>query len=105
MSRIQDLLIPTEPEPTIKVEPRDSTPDGPSHGGSIHFSVEFVLDTICVYCFIGLKNLSAAMDMYRAQHPGATFEIVCSPFMLNPEASSSGKVSWGAEFYNQQLTR
>jgi hypothetical protein len=89
MSRIKDLLIPTNPSP-IKIESRDATPDESPSEGNVHFSIEFVLDTICVYCFIGMRNLTAAMDLYRAQHPGSSFEVVCSPFMLNPEASNNG---------------
>ncbi|ORY62562.1 DSBA-like thioredoxin domain-containing protein [Pseudomassariella vexata] len=52
----------------------------------MHFIIEFILDTICPHCFIGFKNLERAIEIYKARHPGATFEITCSPFILNPLA-------------------
>lgn len=60
--------------------------------GSLHFTIEFILDTICPHCYIGLKNLNVAIDIYKQRYPDATFEVTCSPIVLNPDAGRSGKL-------------
>ncbi|KAI0888038.1 thioredoxin-like protein [Annulohypoxylon maeteangense] len=91
MASIQDLLSPVvdrnSNEPEAKGQDALSKSDDVPE--TTHFMVEFILDVICPYCYIGLKNLTAAITTYTADHPEATFEIVCSPFMLDPLATRS----------------
>ena len=99
MVSIQDLLLPTEEEPPVS--PRGSAP-GPAGAaagpaapaaapGSTHFRIEFILDTICPHCYIGLKNLTAAIQIHQGRHPEDTFEVTFSPIILNRAASRSGE--------------
>ncbi|KAI1453202.1 thioredoxin-like protein [Annulohypoxylon moriforme] len=91
MASIQDLLSPivdrNSNEPEAKGQDESSKADDKPE--TTHFVVEFILDVVCPYCYIGLKNLTAAITTYTANHPKATFEIVCSPFMLDPLATRS----------------
>ncbi|KAI2621949.1 hypothetical protein GGS26DRAFT_600940 [Hypomontagnella submonticulosa] len=52
-------------------------------------TVEFILDLICPYCYIALKNLEVAMVRYRERHPEATFKVSFSPYQLDPLAARS----------------
>ncbi|KAL7622085.1 hypothetical protein AAE478_007587 [Parahypoxylon ruwenzoriense] len=88
MASIQDLLSPAS----------KATPIGPEakkHDDSVEktetawFTIEFILDLICPYCYIGLRNLDIAIQTYKARHSEAVFEVTCSPFILNPLAARS----------------
>ncbi|KAH9884097.1 hypothetical protein F4778DRAFT_575646 [Xylariomycetidae sp. FL2044] len=99
MASIKDLLSPSEQE----------TPDGPGDRGqaamsdsrpmaqtTTHFNVEFIFDTHCPHSYIGFKHLLSAIEIHKARYPGATFELTCSPFFLDPDAAKSG---YSKEFY------
>ena len=98
MVSIQDLLLPTEEEPVASPRGLDERPGGkpasptkvPVIASSTHFRVEFILDTICPHCYIGLKNLSAAIQIHQERHPEDTFEVTFSPIILNRAAGRSG---------------
>ncbi|KAK3051379.1 hypothetical protein LTR09_007402 [Extremus antarcticus] len=49
-----------------------------------HFSISIVSDTVCPWCYIGLRNLQAAIDHRTANHPNDTFSLTWHPFQLNP---------------------
>ncbi|KAK6956962.1 hypothetical protein Daesc_002244 [Daldinia eschscholtzii] len=91
MASIRDLLLPADDRngagAVVKKEDEDAKTDVTS--GTARFVVEFILDVICPYCYIGFKNLKAAIETYRVRHPEAVFEIVCLPFLLHPLADRS----------------
>ncbi|KAH6647962.1 thioredoxin-like protein [Truncatella angustata] len=87
MASINELLSPVaEPSSSPEQSPQAFVGQKPE---SLHFTIEFVLDTACPHCYIGLKNLNAAIDAYKLQHPNATFEVTCSPVILSPSAGRS----------------
>ncbi|KAI0400284.1 hypothetical protein F4802DRAFT_602186 [Xylaria palmicola] len=88
--RVQDLLIPEEDpvrQPTAKAKRPAERDPAPSE--TRHFVIEFIHDTICPFCYIGMKNLLMAIDIYKSRHPGAVFEVTCTPFILAPTAKIS----------------
>ncbi|KAI1272865.1 hypothetical protein F5Y07DRAFT_281779 [Xylaria sp. FL0933] len=88
--RVQDLLIPEhDPAQDSKVkEQRSSNPDL-AQLDTKHFVIEFIHDTICPFCYIGMKNLLIAIEIYKSKHPDAVFEVTCTPFILAPTAKIS----------------
>ncbi|KAI1097633.1 thioredoxin-like protein [Jackrogersella minutella] len=91
MASIRDLLSPVNDRDSN--EPEENERHGAAKIDDVpettHFIVEFILDIICPYSYIGLKNLNAAIADYKTSHPEATFEVVCSPFLLDPLAARS----------------
>ncbi|RYP84889.1 hypothetical protein DL769_001083 [Monosporascus sp. CRB-8-3] len=88
MIGIQDLLLPTEEEPAAKPAEVDGSRPAAAEPAerTTHFRIEFVLDTICPHCYIGLKNLTAAIQIHQELHPGDTFDVTFSPIILNRAA-------------------
>ncbi|KAI0839753.1 hypothetical protein F5Y06DRAFT_13875 [Hypoxylon sp. FL0890] len=95
MTRILDLLAPADnaKHVTSKIKEGDENADTDNVPETMHFTVEFILDVLCPWCYIGLKNLNNAITAYKDRHPGATFEITCSPFLLDPLAPRSEKTA------------
>ncbi|KAI0421528.1 hypothetical protein F5X98DRAFT_246259 [Xylaria grammica] len=94
--RVQDLLIPDDKssEDSAVKEERSTKPDpGPSE--TKYFVIEFIHDTICPFCYIGMKNLFMAIESYKSAHPDAVFEVTCTPFILAPNAKNSWQHEWG----------
>ncbi|KAK8116103.1 thioredoxin [Apiospora sp. TS-2023a] len=98
MASIKDLLSPMDDQSTVARERAGlkeghaglpSTPLGFVVTETTHFTIEFILDTICPHCYIGLRSLNTAIEVYRKRHPEATFEVTCSPMILNPHAARS----------------
>ncbi|KAK6851269.1 thioredoxin [Apiospora arundinis] len=97
MASIKDLLSPADDQPTLgmwrKGQEEDRTGLSGIQRGSAaettHFTIEFILDTICPHCYIGLRSLNTAIEIYRKRHPEAIFEVTCSPMVLNPHATRS----------------
>ncbi|RYP21280.1 hypothetical protein DL767_009294 [Monosporascus sp. MG133] len=88
MISIQDLLLPTEEEPAAKpggVDGRPPTAAEPA-ARTTHFRIEFVLDTICPHCYIGMKNLTAAIQIHQELHPRDAFDVTFSPIILHRAA-------------------
>lgn len=50
------------------------------------FAIAIVSDTVCPWCYIGLRNLQRAIAQRHAQHPQDTFSLTWHPFQLNPQA-------------------
>lgn len=91
MASIKDLLSPMDEaeEPagiSLGTTVREKTAVPPD----LHFNIEFVLDTVCPHCYIGLRNLNDAIAMFKKRYPQAMFEVTCSPVVLNPLAGRSG---------------
>ncbi|XXG95869.1 hypothetical protein Hte_002141 [Hypoxylon texense] len=80
----QDSLVKSE-----VVGPEKPIANGSMDTETTRFVVEFILDLVCPYCYITLKNLDTAVTLYKAKHPEAVFEVVCTPFMLDPLAARS----------------
>ncbi|KAI1095575.1 hypothetical protein F5B19DRAFT_503746 [Rostrohypoxylon terebratum] len=95
MASIRDLLSPVVDRSSDEPETNsgDDSPELDNVPETTHFVVEFILDLVCPYCYIGFKNLTAAIETYTTKHPEATFEVVCSPYMLDPLATRSGRDS------------
>ncbi|KAI1211259.1 uncharacterized protein F4807DRAFT_30108 [Annulohypoxylon truncatum] len=91
MASIQDLLSPTVDQGSKETgaKGQDTFSGIEDVQETTHFVVEFILDVVCPYCYIGFKNLTAAIATYTATHPEATFEVVCSPYLLDPLATRS----------------
>ncbi|KAK5626127.1 hypothetical protein RRF57_001842 [Xylaria bambusicola] len=88
--RVQDLLIPDDKssQNSTAKEKRHAKPDStPSE--TKYFVIEFIHDTICPFCYIGMKNLLIAIEIYKSKHPDAVFEVTCTPFILAPTAKNS----------------
>ncbi|KAI1939945.1 hypothetical protein LOZ66_002380 [Ophidiomyces ophidiicola] len=55
-----------------------------------HFTIRIVSDTVCPWCYVGKKNLDAAIALYQATQPDTaatdSFSVTWQPFMLNPHA-------------------
>jgi predicted DsbA family dithiol-disulfide isomerase len=53
--------------------------------------IDIISDVVCPWCFIGKRNLDAALRMYRAQYPEAEEPAVrWLPFQLNPDLPVEG---------------
>lgn len=102
MASIKDLLSPMDgPEVEPDRHPYSTSTQEAAPPENPHFTIEFILDTICPHCYIGLRNLNTAIDLYKQRYPGATFAVTCSPIILNPTALRSGKSSDCVLFYSK----
>ncbi|KAI1768605.1 hypothetical protein GGR53DRAFT_462281 [Hypoxylon sp. FL1150] len=92
MASIRDLLSSSQQDSPAEPAPEGTrSPTGKSGTVSetTHFVIEFILDIVCPYCYVTLKNLDAAITLYKARHPEAVVEVVCTPFFLDPLAVRS----------------
>ncbi|KAI1200226.1 hypothetical protein F5X97DRAFT_103846 [Nemania serpens] len=88
--QVQDLLISEEePYQLPTVDGSRVTRTNPAPPETQYFIIEFIHDTICPFCYIGMKNLLTAIDNYKSNHPDAVFEVTCTPFILAPTARVS----------------
>lgn len=92
MASIRDLISSSEQDNSAESVP-EATGNPSEKSGTIsettHFVIEFILDIVCPYCYITLKNLDAAITLYKAGHPEAVIDVVCTPFFLDPLAVRS----------------
>ncbi|MCA3305600.1 MAG: DsbA family oxidoreductase [Roseomonas sp.] len=51
-------------------------------------TLDVISDAICPWCWIGKRNLDAALDMLAEE--GLTFKVRFRPFQLNPEMPAEG---------------
>ncbi|KAI3335675.1 hypothetical protein F4824DRAFT_153928 [Ustulina deusta] len=88
--RVQDLLIP-DGKPSQDSTSREERPPKPklTPPEIKYFVIEFIHDTICPFCYIGMKNLLMAVEIYKSRHPDTVFEVTCTPFILAPTARNS----------------
>jgi predicted DsbA family dithiol-disulfide isomerase len=53
--------------------------------------IDVVFDFVCPWCYIGKRRLEAALEVWRAEHPGAPEPVVrWLPFQLNPDIPAGG---------------
>ncbi|OTA90546.1 hypothetical protein M434DRAFT_77734 [Hypoxylon sp. CO27-5] len=90
MASIRDLLAPADNRNgKLETKEKGEAARVDTISETTHFTVEFILDVLCPWCYIGLKNLNNAITAYKNRHPGTTFEVICSPFLLDPLAPRS----------------
>ncbi|KAK5168611.1 uncharacterized protein LTR77_005920 [Saxophila tyrrhenica] len=63
-----------------------------------HFEISIVSDTVCPWCYIGLRNLQAAIAQRTAKSPTDTFSLTWDPFQLNPQAPRGQTVDKRASY-------
>jgi len=51
-------------------------------------TLDVISDAICPWCWIGKRNLDAALGMLAEE--GLTFKVRFRPFQLNPEMPAEG---------------
>ncbi|MBB1030226.1 DsbA family oxidoreductase [Dietzia sp. SLG310A2-38A2] len=61
-------------------------------------------DVVCPFCWIGKRHLEAALEDFRADHPGTVVEVVWRAFELDPAAPRHGE-SGHDESSAQMLSR
>jgi len=54
-------------------------------------SVDVVSDVVCPWCFIGKRNLDAALAAWRAEQPDCEVTVRWRPFFLNPDTPEAGE--------------
>ena len=54
-------------------------------------TIEIVSDVVCPWCFIGLRRLSAAIELVRQDIPDFTCRKRWLPFFLNPDTPPEGE--------------
>ena len=53
--------------------------------------IDVVFDFVCPWCYIGKRRLEAALEVWRAEHPGDPGPVVrWLPFQLNPDIPAGG---------------
>lgn len=54
-------------------------------------NIDIISDVVCPWCFIGKRQIEAALALYAQQHPGADRPSVSwRPFQLNPQLPAEG---------------
>ena len=51
-----------------------------------NYNISIISDTVCPWCFIGLRRLQAAISDHLSKYPGDSFALQWRPFQLNPNA-------------------
>ncbi|MEO8164868.1 MAG: DsbA family protein, partial [Betaproteobacteria bacterium] len=54
------------------------------------FQIDIISDVVCPWCFIGKRNIEAALDQWRAKYPDEMPAVRWHPFQLNPDLPASG---------------
>ena len=54
------------------------------------FNIRIISDTVCPWCYVGHKRLQTAIKIRRRDHPLDSFNIIYSPYYLNPSAPKVG---------------
>lgn len=62
----------------------------PAPTSSQTLRVDFYLDLICPWCWIGLRNLRSASASLRQQHPGLALETIWHANVLLPQIPAQG---------------
>jgi predicted DsbA family dithiol-disulfide isomerase len=54
-------------------------------------NIDIISDVVCPWCYIGKRQIEAALALYAQQHPGADKPgVTWRPFQLNPELPAGG---------------
>ncbi len=54
------------------------------------FQIDIISDVVCPWCFIGKRNIEAALEQWRAKHPDEMPVVRWHPFQLNPDLPAGG---------------
>ena len=54
-------------------------------------NIDIISDVVCPWCYIGKRQIEAALTLYAQQHPGADQpRVTWRPFQLNPQLPAGG---------------
>ena len=54
-------------------------------------NIDIISDVVCPWCYVGKRQIEAALALYAQQHPGAAASrISWRPFQLNPQLPPEG---------------
>ena len=54
-------------------------------------NIDIISDVVCPWCYIGKRQIEAALALYAQQHPGADQpSLAWKPFQLNPQLPAEG---------------
>ena len=54
-------------------------------------NIDIISDVVCPWCYIGKRQIEAALARYAQQHPGADRpQLTWRPFQLNPQMPAEG---------------
>jgi predicted DsbA family dithiol-disulfide isomerase len=54
-------------------------------------NIDIISDVVCPWCYVGKRQIEAALALYKEQNPGADGpRITWRPFQLNPQLPSEG---------------
>jgi predicted DsbA family dithiol-disulfide isomerase len=54
-------------------------------------NIDIISDVVCPWCYIGKRQIEAALALYAQQHPGADKpRVTWRPFQLNPQLPAEG---------------
>jgi len=54
-------------------------------------NIDIISDVVCPWCYIGKRQIEAALALYAQQHPGAEQPLLAwKPFQLNPQLPAEG---------------
>jgi len=54
-------------------------------------NIDIISDVVCPWCYIGKRQIEAALALYAQQNPGAdTPRVTWRPFQLNPQLPAEG---------------
>ena len=57
----------------------------------IFLNIDIISDVVCPWCYIGKRQIEAALALYAQQHPGAQPpRVTWRPFQLNPQLPAEG---------------
>lgn len=55
-----------------------------------NYSISITSDTVCPWCYVGLRRLQSAISTHKRSYPTDTFTTTWHPFYLNPDAPTPG---------------
>ncbi|CEN61446.1 Putative Thioredoxin [Aspergillus calidoustus] len=67
-----------------------------------NFNIQIISDSVCPWCYVGLRRLSRAITTHKSAHPSDTFTLSWAPFYLNPAAAAYPGVN-KREFYDSKF--
>lgn len=53
-------------------------------------TVDVVSDVVCPWCYVGKRQLEAALERWSQRHPDAPIEVSWHPFQLDPSIPTEG---------------
>jgi len=55
-----------------------------------NYSIAITSDTVCPWCYVGLRRLQSAISTHQTTYPSDTFTTTWYPFYLNPDSPAPG---------------